>query len=123
MRKPNNQTQLSTAVGEAGIGQSGQATAVEWKRDPFEGVKTEDPDALREAVERMTIEEWLRNPPPPPPKNKAKARRLREEGQRDYKARMLARGVDLDDLPGVVARQKAEYEAFLKKMRATQETG
>ncbi len=92
----------------------------EEERDPFEGVKTEDPDALREAVERMTIEEWLRNPPPPPPKDKAEARRLFEEEQRAYKARMLARGIDLDDLEGVVAKQKAEYEAFLKKMRAAE---
>lgn len=92
----------------------------EEERDPFEGVKTEDPDALREAVERMTIEEWLRNPPPPPPKDKAEAKRLREEKQRAYEARMLARGIDLNDLDSVVAKQKADYEAFLQKMRAAQ---
>ena len=43
--------------------------AKEEERSPFEGVDTEDPVAVQQAIMRITVEEWRKNPPPPPPKD------------------------------------------------------
>ena len=92
----------------------------EEERSPFEGVDTEDPVAVEQAVMRITIEEWLKNPPPPPPKDKAEAQRLFEEKRRAYKARMLERGLDIDDLAGFRQKKRAEYKALAARIRAAQ---
>lgn len=94
----------------------------EEERSPFEGVDTEDPVAVQQTIMRITVEEWRKNPPPPPPKDKAEAKRLFEEKRRAYRAKMLERGLDIDDLAGFRQKKIAEYEALAARIRAAQAT-
>lgn len=88
--------------------------------DPFEDLDFDDPSAVRQALTRLAAEEAANRPPPP--KDRAEAKRAHDERQRAYKARMLARGLDLDDMPGILAKQQARYDAFIASQRAANQT-
>lgn len=79
--------------------------------DPLEGVDLADPSAVRQALTRLAAEEAANRPPRP--KDRAEAKLLFEEEKLAYKARMLARGIDFDDLEGTKARLQARGEAIL----------
>ena len=84
--------------------------------DYLDGVDMANKSAVRAALSKMFAD----SPQEPAPQDREEAKRRFTEKQAAYKARMLARGIDFDDLEKSLARKEREIRAeFARRIRAS----